>query len=124
MRRVAACAAVLVLVLAACRGQQRPATTSPAPGMRLVKAGTLTVGVAVREPFAFQENGDWKGFDVEVAREIAKEAGLKTEIVKAERDALKQLEDRKVDVVASVPTTGKRRAGTRVTDPYYNYKVQ
>jgi ABC-type amino acid transport substrate-binding protein len=92
--------------------------------MRLVKADTLTVAVAVREPFAFQKDGEWTGFDVEVAREIAKEAGLKTEIVKAERDRLKQLKDRKVDMVTSVPTSGKRKDGASVTDPYYQYKVQ
>jgi hypothetical protein len=92
--------------------------------MRLAKAGTLTVAVAVREPFAFQKDGEWTGFDVEVAREIGKEAGLKTEIVKAERERLKQLKDRKVDMVTSVPTAGKRKDGASVTDPYYKYKVQ
>lgn len=54
---------------------------------RIKKKGTLVVGVTEFPPMGFTtENGDWSGFDVELAREFAEELGVKIEFKEIEWD--------------------------------------
>jgi polar amino acid transport system substrate-binding protein len=84
-------AAALSLVAAACGGQQ-PAggggeTGSPAePDLlqQILDAGVLRVATDPAYPpasFLNEETGEWEGFDVDVAREIAKRLGVELEFV-------------------------------------------
>ncbi len=48
------------------------------------KNGKIVVGVMDNKPLTYMENGEWTGFDVEMARLFAEELGVEAEFVKVE----------------------------------------
>ncbi len=76
MQRILTLLAVATLVLAACGGNGDADTGE----LGLLTAGTLLVCTdAPYEPFEFEEDGEWKGFDVEVVTAIADTLDLDVE---------------------------------------------
>ncbi|MDO4872038.1 MAG: basic amino acid ABC transporter substrate-binding protein [bacterium] len=73
------------------------------------------------KPFEYQENGKIIGFDVDLAKEIAKELGKELKISDMSFDGLlPALESGQVDmVVAGMTETEERRHNALFSDPYF-----
>lgn len=71
---------ILGLVLTACGGKG---------SSELKSEGTLTVGMeGTYAPYAYRENGKLKGFEVDLAKEVAKKMNLKVKFVPTKWDSL------------------------------------
>lgn len=91
-------AALVMIVLAACGGAEE--TTEGASGTngsseatskleKLQEAGTVKIGFANEAPYAYEENGELKGANVEIAKAVFKELGI--ENVEAQLSDFSQL---------------------------------
>ena len=78
---------------------------------QLKTPGTLTVGLeGTFSPYSYRENGKLTGFEVELARDIAKQADLKVKFVPTKWDSLiAGVGDKKFDVVLNNVTVTKER---------------
>jgi cystine transport system substrate-binding protein len=107
------------LLIAGCAGQTDEATST----MRRIRgAGVMKVGFeGSYPPFNFlNEQKQFDGFDVDIAHEIAKRLGVKTEFVATQFEALiGGLQADKWDIViAQMSVTDKRQEQVDFTDPY------
>ena len=103
-----------------------PKTGNPAPMPSISLNGTkgvLRLGTSsVTEPFSFVDaSGGIVGFDIELARYIAKKLDMKLEIVNMEFGAMiPALISGKVDMIAACITiTEERSKKILFSDPYY-----
>lgn len=130
MRRMAVVAAAVVaggLVLSGC-GSNASGGGNGGASADLIKSGTLTVCSDV--PYAPFEDFDkssptgFKGFDVDLVSNIAKEMGVKVAIKDSDFDALQSgllLNSRQCDMAASAMTiTPERAKRIAFSDPYYD----
>jgi His/Glu/Gln/Arg/opine family amino acid ABC transporter permease subunit len=88
---------------------------------RVRTAGRLRVGIdATYPPFGIAEGGDFSGFDVDIARAIARELRVEAELVNASFDGVfPALQNGSFDVVISAVTITPERSATMLfSDPY------
>ena len=88
---------------------------------RVRAAGQLRVGIdPTYPPFGIAEGDEFSGFDVDIARAIAHELGVRAELVNASFDGVfPALQNGTFDVVISAVTiTPERRATLLFSDPY------
>lgn len=124
--RLLAVLAALALALAAC-GEDDPTVTGPDDGsgpeeLPLIEEGVLTVGSDLAfAPFEFIEEGEERGFDIDLMDAIAEELGVEATYVDADFDGiLGQLATGEFDVVISALTITEDRAETvDFSDPYF-----
>jgi len=116
MRSALASLAVATLLIAA------PAQHASARSLEQVrKSGTLRVGVALYAPWAARTaNGELIGFEIDVAKRLAGDMGLKPEILTYEAARLiPALEGGEIDVIAAgLAITPERALHVNFSDPY------
>lgn len=87
-------------------------------------SGTLVVGVfSDKNPFGYvDENGEYAGYDVELANRLAKELGVAIEYVSTEAASrVEFLQTGKVDIIlANFTVTPERAEQVDFADPYMN----
>lgn len=108
-----------VLVLSACAG---PAAGETSNELGTLSPGTLRIGATGdAKPYAYTENGELKGFDVEIAREVAKRIDLEPEFVTQEFSALlPAVANGQLDMAAaSISDTEKRRETVDFSEHYF-----
>jgi ABC-type amino acid transport substrate-binding protein len=107
---------VLPLMLEPLRAQ------APQSALERVRAsGRLRVGIdATYPPFGIAEGGEFSGFDVDIARAVARELGVDAELINASFDGVfPALQIGSFDVVISAVTITPERAATILfSDPY------
>lgn len=110
-RQVGIALAVLMVCSAAVRAQELPGLLEP---------GKLTFGTAATfPPFAYEDKGVLKGFDVEFGGQLARRLGLRAAYVKMEFDDLfEALDERTVDAVISAVYITEEREKTYDFVPY------
>lgn len=137
-----ALALILCLSLAACGGQNNAAgsdaggTDSTAGGEQnsgggqaaeesdvayIQDKGTLVVGITEFAPMDYQdENGEWIGFDADMARKVAEALGVEVEFSVIDwNNKLMELEGRTVDCLWNGMTiTDEITGGASATNPY------
>jgi polar amino acid transport system substrate-binding protein len=94
---------------------------SARPLQDVLNSGTLRVGVAVYAPWALRsENGDLRGFEVDVANKLAADMGVEPQIVAyAWKQLLPALESGEIDVIAAGMTiTPERALRVNFSQPY------
>jgi lysine-arginine-ornithine-binding protein len=90
---------------------------------RVRKSGELRVGTdATYPPFESAEGGDFTGFDIDLAKAIARELGVKARFINAGFDGIfPALQNGTFDaVMSSVTITPERSASMLFSDPYYD----
>lgn len=88
---------------------------------KILKRGILYVGTTSDyKPFTYIENGEHKGYDIEVAKLIAKELGVKVEFVPTTwKTLLDDLQAGKFDIaMGGITRTTKRQTICNMTNPY------
>jgi polar amino acid transport system substrate-binding protein len=114
-------AGVLVALALGCGPAAGPAQRSTLD--EILRQGVLRVGMNPGyKPFETKNaSGQWEGFDVDLARQLAEDMGVKLEIVETEWDpVISNLAAGKFDLILSGMTrTPKRALGCLFTDPYF-----
>lgn len=128
---MAACAAMVgVLALTGCGGtnssagsSQGSSSSGSSDDYSLISDGKLVVGTSADyEPFEYMEDGEFKGFDVELAAAIADKLGLEVQYESVDFDSILPgiSSGTKYDVgVASITVTPAREKEVDFTDSYY-----
>lgn len=112
---IAALGLLLTITLTAC------GKSSSSDSVQLKAKGTLTVGLeGTYAPYSYREDGKLKGFEVELARDVAKKMGYKVKFVPTKWDSLiAGVSSKKFDVVFNnVTITSARAKKFSFTDPY------
>lgn len=104
MKKVVAIMMALVMVLcfAACSNDEAADTTSEQTDSEYVKEkGTLVVGITEFEPMDYKDdNGNWVGFDADMATAFAESLGVEVEFVVIDWDnKIMELDSKNIDVV-------------------------
>lgn len=117
------------LALTGCGGFGAPAAGSAAAdaatdeGYTLVSDGKLTIGTSAEyEPFEYMEDGEYKGFDLELAQAIADDLGLDLQIENVDFDTIVPgvASGAKYDIgIAAITATPEREDEVDFTDSYY-----
>lgn len=115
------------LALTGCAGAGDSAGSATAQdtgdGYALVTEGKLTVGTAAEyEPFEYMEDGEYKGFDMDLAAAIADKLGLELKIENVDFDTIVPgvASGTKYDVgIAAITATPERKDEVAFTDSYY-----
>ncbi|MBQ2302700.1 MAG: transporter substrate-binding domain-containing protein [Oscillospiraceae bacterium] len=109
-------ALVFVLSLSACGAEE------PASDLDYVKEnGKLVVGITDFAPMDYEdENGEWIGFDADMAKEFAEYLGVEVEFIVIDWDnKIFELENKSIDVVWNGMTlTDKVKDAMGTSDPY------
>ncbi len=127
-------ALVMVLSLAACGGKKDDAVIGGADGPTDIQVtdsdlayvkdkGTLIVGITEFEPMDYQDaNGQWIGFDADLAKAFAESLGVTAEFQLIEWDSkVMELEGKTLDVVWNGMTlTDDVKAAMECSNPYFN----
>lgn len=133
MKKLSAVAASLAfagaLALTGCGNSDAPADAagsadaSGSDTMQLVTDGTLTIGTSAEyEPFEYMEDGEYKGFDLELAQAIADDLGLELKIENVDFDTIVPgvASGTKYDMgIAAITATPEREKEVGFTDSYY-----
>ena len=118
----------LAVVLTAC-GSNSSSSKSSAAGsnLDLQTSGTLTVGLeGTFQPYGYRKDGKLTGFEVDLARDVAKKLGLKVKFVPTKFNSLiAGLDTNKYDVVINnMSETSERKAKYLFSTPYIYSKSQ
>jgi glutamate transport system substrate-binding protein len=104
-------------------GDKKPTFASDTTMAKLQSKGTMTVGTKFDQPLYGEKtlSGDVEGFDVEIARLIADELGVKVSFVEAvSKNREPFIQNGNVDIVSATYTiTDKRKAIVDFAGPYY-----
>lgn len=133
MKKLGSVAAFLAfagaLALTGCGNSDAPADAagsadaSGSDTMQLVTDGTLTIGTSAEyEPFEYMEDGEYKGFDLELAQAIADDLGLELKIENVDFDTIVPgvASGTKYDMgIAAITATPEREKEVGFTDSYY-----
>ena len=123
MKRLSVVAASLVamVALAAC-GKSSSSSSEP----QLVTKGTLTVGLeGTYAPYSYRENGKLTGFEVDLARDLAKKMGYKVKFVPTKWDSLiAGVGSKKFDMaINDIAMTPERQKSYLFSTPYIYSKT-
>jgi polar amino acid transport system substrate-binding protein len=126
-RFLTGCVAVTaLLVLGGCgEDEESEPAAGGASDVDLVNDGALTTCTHLPyEPFQFEQGGKIVGFDVDLVDLVAKELGVKQEIVDTPFEGIQSGEDlnaRKCDIAAAAMTiTDERAEKIAFSDPYFD----
>lgn len=113
-----ALAAAMTLSLAACGGKKADSDKK-----YVQDKGTLVVGITEFEPMDYQDaNGNWIGFDADLAKAFAESLGVKAEFQLIEWDnKTMELDGKTIDVVWNGMTlTDEVTSAMACSNPYFN----
>lgn len=128
MRWLLALAAVMALLLSACgdpAAEEEPEgdeTEAGADDLGLIEDGKLLVGSDINfAPFEFIEDGEEKGFDIDLMNEIAERLDLEVEYVNTGFDNIfTQLAGGEFDaIVSAITITDERKQTIAFSEPYF-----
>lgn len=127
---IAAVAAVVLVAgaLAGCGGSSSSSSDSSAAGYRTLEeiqsSGSIKIGVfSDKSPFGYvDENGEYQGYDVELANRVGEDLGVDVELVSVEAaNRVEYLQTGKVDIIlANFTVTDERAEQVDFADPYMN----
>ncbi len=124
IRSLFACILVLLAFTGASRaGDTQQKLVAESAIEQIVQRGTLRVGMDVFVPWAMKDKkGELIGFEIDVARQLAKDMGLKVEFVPTKWSGIiPSLIAGKFDVIiGGMTVTAERNMKINFTNPYYH----
>lgn len=89
----------------------------------VLKTGTLSIGISLFEPWVIKnENGELDGFEIQVAKQLAKDLGVIPDFKVVEwEELINELEDKEFDIIiAGMAITPERALRINFSNPYSN----
>ena len=127
--RIIALLAVLVMVftLTACGGKEKGNKEVFRDLDTIKESGEINIGVfSDKSPFGYvDENGEYQGYDIELAKQIGEDLGVKVNYVSTEAaNRVEYLETGKVDIIlANFTVTDERAEKVDFASPYMNVSL-
>ena len=127
--RIIALLAVLVMVfsLTACGGKKKGSKEVFRDLDTIKESGEINIGVfSDKSPFGYvDENGEYQGYDIELAKQIGEDLGVKVNYVSTEAaNRVEYLETGKVDIIlANFTVTDERAEKVDFASPYMNVSL-
>ncbi len=116
----------MVFALTAC-GDKKDGKTVYRTLDEIEKSGEINIGVfSDKSPFGYvDENGDYQGYDIELARQIGEDLNVKVNYVSTEAaNRVEYLETGKVDIIlANFTVTDERAEKVDFASPYMNVSL-
>ncbi len=120
-------ALVMALSLAACGGKGGSDKVVYRTIDEIKESGTINIGVfSDKSPFGFvDENGEYQGYDIELAKKIGEDLGVEVNYVSTEAaNRVEYLETGKVDIIlANFTVTDERAEKVDFALPYMNVSL-
>ena len=115
-------AAMMVLGLAACGQKEAAPAASDSDLAYVQEKGTLIVGITDFAPMDYQENGQWVGFDADMAKAFAESLGVECQFVEINWDTkIMELDSKNLDCVWNGMTlTSEVTAAMECSNAYCN----
>jgi len=87
---------------------------------QVLNAGKLRVGISLAAPWAMRDDGELRGFEIDVARKLAADMGVEPEFLRYEHDGLlRALESGEIDLIAAgFVITPERALHVNFSQPY------
>lgn len=106
----------------AAAGTTSSGSTSSSDVESIKEKGTLIVGITDFAPMDYQENGEWVGFDADLAKMVAEDLGVEVKFTEIDWDnKILELDSNSIDVVWNGMTlTDEVKNSMECTDPYLN----
>ncbi len=124
MKLVKVMIVLLMSILLSCCGTNNaePEETVQSDLDYIKEKGTLIIGITDFAPMDFMKDGEWTGFDAEVAKKVAESLGVEAEFVEIEWDnKILELENKSIDCVWNGMTlTDEVKAAMETGKPYCN----
>ena len=123
MKKVFAVLLTAVMIIGCLAGCGKAAAADSDSDLAYIQGkGTMIVGITEYEPMDYKDaNGEWIGFDADLANMVAKELGVKAEFMVLADWGQKffELDSKNIDVIWNGMTiTEEAKLNTNVTDPY------
>ncbi|WP_026507719.1 transporter substrate-binding domain-containing protein [Butyrivibrio sp. MC2013] len=123
-KKIVALAATLIMSAMLCACANKTQTSDSASDVEYIKnKGKLIVGITDFAPMDYKnDNGEWIGFDADMARKVADELGVEVEFVEIDWDnKILELDNKSIDVVWNGMTlTSEVTSSMECTKPYLN----
>lgn len=120
-------ALVMVLSLAACGSKSGKSKVVYRTLDEIKESGTINIGVfSDKSPFGYvDENGEYQGYDIELARKLGEDLGVEVNYVSTEAaNRVEYLETGKVDIIlANFTVTDERAEKVDFVLPYMNVSL-
>ena len=120
-------ALVMVLSLAACGSKSGKSKVVYRTLDEIKESGTINIGVfSDKSPFGYvDENGEYQGYDIELARKLGEDLGVEVNYVSTEAaNRVEYLETGKVDIIlANFTVTDERAEKVAFVLPYMNVSL-
>jgi polar amino acid transport system substrate-binding protein len=120
-------ALVMVLSLAACGSKSGKSKVVYRTLEEIKESGTINIGVfSDKSPFGYvDENGEYQGYDIELARKLGEDLGVEVNYVSTEAaNRVEYLETGKVDIIlANFTVTDERAEKVDFVLPYMNVSL-
>lgn len=123
MKEIAATYGVQEALMEQAAAEEETATSEDSDVAYIQDKGSLIVGITDFAPMDYKdENGEWIGFDADMARLVAEKLGVEVEFVEIDWDnKIMELNAKNIDVVWNGMTlTDEVRASMDCTNPYCN----
>jgi len=88
---------------------------------QIIKKGEIRVGISIMAPWVMKDkNGKYVGFEIDIAKQLASDMGVKPVFKEYEWDKLiPALQNKEIDIIASgISITPKRGLKVRFSNPY------
>ena len=111
-------------LLTGCSGNSNSSSANYRTLDQIKDSGKITIGVfSDKSPFGYvDENGNYQGYDIELANRLGQDLGVDVELVSTEAaNRVEYLQTGKVDVIlANFTVTPERAEAVDFADPYMN----
>jgi len=96
------------------------ATAAAGSLQQVLRAGELRVGISLAAPWAMREDGEFRGFEIDVARKLAADMGVEPVFLRYDHDALvRAIESGEIDLIAAgFVITPERALHVNFSQPY------
>lgn len=115
----------VLLTLVGCGNQNQNSNDETSDSQYIKEKGKFVVGITEFAPLDYQENGEWVGFDADMAKEFAKSLGVEAEFIVIDWDnKVLELDSKNIDCIWNGMTITNEVKNAMEASNAYAYNAQ